>query len=136
MVPDIHAKFHNQPFIMRRAIWRRVFGQTRRKHDFVLFNCVTGSPPTFDTLLASRYPTYMQSFIISDSSCAEQYGDICLRTDSLARSLTLPLSHSLTRSLAHSLNRSLAHSLTIKPPTAGVQLVGHTSKIPTLIYCM
>ena len=22
MVPDIHAKFHNQPFIMRRAIWR------------------------------------------------------------------------------------------------------------------
>ena len=28
MVPDIHAKFHNQPFIIRRAIWRHVFGQT------------------------------------------------------------------------------------------------------------
>ena len=28
MVPDIHAKFHNQPFIMRRAIWRHVFGHT------------------------------------------------------------------------------------------------------------
>ena len=24
----VHAKFHNQPFIMRRAIWRHVFGQT------------------------------------------------------------------------------------------------------------
>ena len=24
MVPDIHAKFHNQPFIMRQAIWRRL----------------------------------------------------------------------------------------------------------------
>ena len=23
-----HAKFHNQPFIMRRAIWRHVFGHT------------------------------------------------------------------------------------------------------------
>ena len=28
MVPDIHAKFHNQPFIMRRAIWRHVPGHT------------------------------------------------------------------------------------------------------------
>ena len=28
MVPDIHAKFHNQPFIMRRAIWRHVRGHT------------------------------------------------------------------------------------------------------------
>ena len=28
MVPDIHAKFHNQQFIMRRAIWRHVFGHT------------------------------------------------------------------------------------------------------------
>ena len=28
MVPNIHAKFHNQPFIMRRAIWRHVFRHT------------------------------------------------------------------------------------------------------------
>ena len=28
MVPDIHAKFHNQPFIMRQVIWRHVFGHT------------------------------------------------------------------------------------------------------------
>ena len=40
------------------------------------FNWVTGSPPNFYTLLASWYPTYMQSFIISHSSCAEQYGDM------------------------------------------------------------
>ena len=66
------------------------------------FNCVTGSPPKCDTLLASWYPTYMQSFIISHSSCAEQYGE-WLRT------------HRLT------------HSHTIKPPTVGVRQVGHTS---------
>ena len=29
MAPNIHAKFHNQPFITRRAIWRYVFGQTQ-----------------------------------------------------------------------------------------------------------
>ena len=28
MVPDIHAQFHNQPLIMRRAIWRHFFGHT------------------------------------------------------------------------------------------------------------
>ena len=28
LVPDIHATFHNQPFIMRRAIWRHVLGHT------------------------------------------------------------------------------------------------------------
>ena len=35
-----------------------------------------GQHKKFDTLLASWYPTYMQSFIISHSSCAEQYGDM------------------------------------------------------------
>ena len=39
-------------------------------------NLVAGSPPKFDTLLASWHPTYMQSFIISHYSCAEQYGDM------------------------------------------------------------
>ena len=39
---------------------------------FLKFNWVTGSPPKFDILLAVWYPTYMQSFIISNSSCAEQ----------------------------------------------------------------
>ena len=53
MVPDIHAQFHNESFIMRRAIWRHVFGHTD----------------------------------------------------------------------------SHTHIHTIKPPTAGVQLVGHTSNI-------
>ena len=66
MVPDIHAaKFHNQPFIMRRAIWRHVFGHTD--------------------------------------------------------------------SLTHT------HTHTIKPPTAGVQQVGHTSithPVTTLSECV
>ena len=47
----------------------------------------------------------MQSFIISHSSCAEQYGDMSADTQT----------HSHT------------HSHTIKPPTARVKLVGHTS---------
>ena len=37
------------------------------------FNWITGSPPKFDTLLASWYPTYMQSFIISHSSWNEAF---------------------------------------------------------------
>ena len=45
------------------------------------------------------------SFIISHSSCAEQYGNMSSDTQT----------HTHT------------HSHTIKPPTAGVQLVGHTS---------
>ena len=36
----------------------------------------TGSPQTLDTLLASWYPTCMQRFLISHSSCEEQYGDM------------------------------------------------------------
>ena len=63
------------------------------------FNWVTWSPPKFDTLLASWYPK--ESFMISHSSCAEQYGDMS--------------------SDRHT------HSHTIKPPTAGVRQVGHTS---------
>ena len=47
-------------------------------------------------------------FIISHSPCAEQYGDMSADTQT----------HSLTPTHPH----------TIKPPTAGVQLVGHTSK--------
>ena len=46
-------------------------------------------------------PEYMQSFIISHSSCAEQYGDMSSDTQ--------------------------IHSHTIKPLTAGVRQVGHTS---------
>ena len=38
------------------------------------------SPPNVDTLLASWYSTYMQSFIISHSSYAEQYGDMSSNT--------------------------------------------------------
>ena len=44
--------------------------------NFLKMNWVIGSPPKFDTLLASLYLTYMHSFIISHSSCAEQYGDM------------------------------------------------------------
>ena len=51
-------------------------------------NWVTGSPPKFDTLLASWYTTYTQSFIISHSSCAEQYGD-CIHTHILTHSHTI-----------------------------------------------
>ena len=94
MVPDIHARVHNQPFIMRRAIWRHVFGHTDSltHNGFIISHssCVeqygdmssdthtqlNGSPPKFDTLLASWYLTYMQGFIISHSSCVEQYGDM------------------------------------------------------------
>ena len=54
-------------------------------------------------MLAVWYPTYMQSFIISHSSCAEQYGDMSADT------------------------QMWTHRHTIKPPTAGVELVGHTS---------
>ena len=49
------------------------------------FNLI-GSPQKFDTWLASCYPTYMQSFIISHSSCAEQYGDMF--SDTQTHSLT------------------------------------------------
>ena len=62
-----------------------------------------------DTLLASWYPTYMQTFIISHSSCAEQYGDMSSDTQTHT--------HTHTHRLTH----------TIKPPTAGVHLVGHTT---------
>ena len=62
---------------------------------------VSGSPTTFDTVLASWYPTFMQSFILSHSSCDEQYGDMSSDTHT--------------------------HLYTIKPPTAGVRQVGHTS---------
>ena len=51
--------------------------------------------------------TYMQSFIISHSSCAEQYGDMSADTQS--------------HTYIHT------HSHTNKPPTVGVRLVGHTS---------
>ena len=41
MVPDIHGKFHNQPFIMRRAIWRHVFGHTDSlTHTQTFFNLI------------------------------------------------------------------------------------------------
>ena len=84
-----------------RAASRLWYVKQRKKMSNVLkFNWVTGSPPKFETLLASWYPTYMQSFIISHSSCAEQYGDMSADTQ--------------------------IHTLTIKPPTAGVQLVVHT----------
>ena len=53
--------------------------------------------------------TYMQSFIISHSSCAKQYGDM------------------FTDTQIHSLTHSHSPTHTIKPPWAGVQLVGHTS---------
>ena len=70
----------------------------QRKHFLKRFkkkcNCVTGSPPKFDTLLASWYPTYMQSFIISHSSCAAQYGDT--PADTQTRSLTNSHIHTLT----------------------------------------
>ena len=49
----------------------------------------------------------MQSFIVSHSSCAEQYGDMSSDTQT--------------------------HSHTIKPPTAGVRQVGHTSIILVLL---
>ena len=72
----------------------------RVTETFFKFNWVTGSLPKFDTLLASWYPTYIQSFIISHSSCAEQY--VNMSSDTQTQSHT--------------------HTHTIKPPTAGVQL--------------
>ena len=33
MVHDIHAKFHNQQLIIRRAIWRHVFGYADSRTD-------------------------------------------------------------------------------------------------------
>ena len=66
------------------------FGIQNDKLNFLnvlKFNWVTGSPPKLYTLLASWYPTYMQSFIISHSSCAEQYGDIVSLTHTLTHKL-------------------------------------------------
>ena len=82
------------------------------------FNLVTGSPPKVDTLLASWYPTYMQSFIISHSTCAEQYGDMSADTH--------------THTYTHGHTDSLTHAHTVTTPTAGVQLVGHTSNIMSI----
>ena len=82
--------------------------------NVIKFNWVTGSPTKCDdTLVASWYPTYMQSFIISHSSCAEQYGDMSSDTQ--------------THSRTHRLTHGHTDSHTIKQPTAVVQLVGHTS---------
>ena len=63
------------------TVWAEQYGDMssdghKKTLILFLFNWVTGSPPKFDTLLASWYPTYMQSFIISHSSCVEQYGDM------------------------------------------------------------
>ena len=57
-------------------------------------NWVTGSPPQCDILLAVLYPTYYvyivgsivpdilgKSFIVSHSSCAEQYGNMTADTN-------------------------------------------------------
>ena len=49
----------------------------------------------FDTLLASWYPTYMQHFIISHSSCAEQYGDMSSDTQTHSQTKNLVLIGSL-----------------------------------------
>ena len=65
-----------------------VFGRTK-KSPFFLFNWFTGSPPKFDTLLVSWYPRYMQSFIISHPSCAEQYGN--MSSDRLTHTHKKPL---------------------------------------------
>ena len=59
---------------MERHVRKTVINNTIKR--FFKFNWVTESPPKFDTLLASWYPTCLQSFIISHSSCAEQYGDM------------------------------------------------------------
>ena len=64
--------------------------EERRCKSLTIFkkcNWITRSPPKYDTLLASWYPTYMQSLIISHSSCAEQYGDMSADTET----------HTLTR---------------------------------------
>ena len=84
----------------------------QRKQILKRFLNLIGSLPKFDTLLASRYLAYMQSFVISHSSCAEQYSDMSSDTQT----------HSHT------------HAPTIKPPTAGVQLVSHTSN-NSCIWC-
>ena len=60
----------------------RIFWNTNDKFNFFKrffkFKWVTGSLLQFDTLLASWYPTYVQSFIISHSSSYdEQYLTHC-----------------------------------------------------------
>ena len=65
---------------LHRTIWRHLADSNEpnfiNKNDFFNLLNLIGSLPKFDTMLASWYPTYMQSFIISHSSCAEQYGDM------------------------------------------------------------
>ena len=45
MVPDTHAKFHNQPFIMRRAIWRHVRGHTDSLNHTLTHILTHNKPP-------------------------------------------------------------------------------------------
>ena len=89
----------------------RIFWNTKMTNEifktFLKLNWLTGSPPKFDTLLASWYPTYMQSFLISHSSCADQYGDMSADTH--------------------------IHTYT-NTPRAGVQLVSNTSI--NISYCV
>ena len=61
---------------------------------FLICNWGTGSPPQFETLLASFYPAYIQSVIISHSACAEQYGDMSSQTQTHALTQT-QLNHQL-----------------------------------------
>ena len=72
---------------------------TQTSKNVLKFNWVTGSPPKFDTLLASWYPTYMQSFIISHSSCAEQYGD--MSADRLTHACMHAHTHTHTHTHTH-----------------------------------
>ena len=86
MVPDIHATFHNQPLIMRRVIWRHVFGHrlthTQLNQNVLKCNWVTGSPPQLDTLLASWYPNTCK---VSKSAIQHVPSNMapCLRTHRL-----------------------------------------------------
>ena len=96
MVPDIHAKFHNQPFIMRQAIWWHT--GTCKSSVIIIFrlSCVLYFAVDIRDVPVEHNWQY---FILSLYCISEINSNSCLRTD----------------------------SHTIKPPTAGVQLVGHTS---------
>ena len=119
----------------------RVAAMVRRARflkTLLKFNWVTGSPPKFETLLSSWYSTCMQSFIISHSSCAEQYGDMSADTQTHTQTHThtrthththTPHTHARTHARARARTHTHTHTHTSKPPTAGVQLVGHTSVI-------
>ena len=83
----------------------RIFGIQNDKLIFLNVLKFTWVTAWVTTNIVGSIPTCMQRFIICQSSCSEQYGDVSADTQTYTHT----------------------HSHTNKLPTAGVQLVGYTT---------